>query len=118
MTNYDEAKKAHEFKFIEPLDESLILALNAEPDTPKDKMVYLIKEHLCRRGRKCSLCGKSYNRRNLIIDRRKPVSHGGRDNIENLQLLCHKCSALKGGSTMLQIRKKLRAQKPNIKKRG
>ena len=115
MTDRLEAQEAHEFKLIEPLDESLILTLKAAADMPKGRIIDLLKEHLCRRGKNCALCGKNFNRRELIIDRRKPISHGGRDNIENLQLLCHRCSALKGDNTMLQIRKKLRAQKKTYK---
>ncbi len=109
MTNRYEA---HEFRLIDPLDESLLQTLNAEPGASRGAVITLIKEYLCRRGRRCSLCGKGFNRRDLTIDRRRPISHGGKDNIENLQLLCYECSALKGGGTMLDIRKKIRAQKP------
>ncbi|MFH1789226.1 MAG: HNH endonuclease [Candidatus Altiarchaeota archaeon] len=111
MAKPDEAKEAPEFKLIEPLNESLILTLKAEPFVPKGKIIDLIKEHLCRRGKKCSLCKKTYDRQDLRIDRRKPISRGGQDNIGNLQLLCHKCAALKGSKTMLQTRKKIRTQK-------
>ncbi len=111
MNDYQEDRKPDRFMLITPLDEDLIIALDIEPSTPRGKVIELIKEYICRRGKKCSLCGKTHNRRDLTIDRRKPISHGGRDNIENLQLLCHNCSELKGNSTMLQVRKRLREQK-------
>ncbi|MFH1835512.1 MAG: HNH endonuclease signature motif containing protein [Methanobacteriota archaeon] len=113
MNDSYEGKPVNEFKLMEPLDERLIQTLKADSSTPKGEIINLIKEHICRRGKKCRLCGKRCYRRDLIIDRRKPISHGGKDNIENLQLLCQKCSALKGNNTMLQIRKKLRAEKLN-----
>lgn len=108
---YHEDKVTEKFKLIEPLDERLIRTLKIDPSTPKGRIIILIKEHLCRRSTRCSLCKQKFNRRSLIIDRRKPTSHGGKDNIENLQLLCQKCSALKGGNTMLQTRKKIRTRK-------
>lgn len=111
MTMYHSAKGANEFKLIEPIDESLAELFDVHPGMPKGAVIDRIKEYLCRRGKKCSLCGKSRHRRELKIDRRKPVSHGGKDNIENLQLLCYRCSALKGNSTMLEMRKTLRMKK-------
>ncbi|MFH1722192.1 MAG: HNH endonuclease signature motif containing protein [Candidatus Altiarchaeota archaeon] len=109
--HYHRPKVFPEFRLIEPLDENLIETLKADPATPKGKIIDLIKEHIFRRSKKCSLCGNRCNRRDLGIGRRKPISHGGKDNIENLQLLCFSCSELKGNSTMLQIRKKLWVQK-------
>ena len=111
MTNSQNPLRAHELKLIDPIDEILLTTLNATADMPKGRIMDLIKEHLCRRGKTCALCGKNFNRRGLIIDRRKPISHGGKDNIENLQLLCFSCSALKGNNTMLQVRKKQRSAK-------
>jgi|GEM_PF-1441840 len=113
MTDSYEGKPAPKFNLIVPLDENLIRTLKADSSTPRGEIINLIKEYICRRGKKCSLCGKRCYRQDLIIDRRKPISHGGKDNIENLQLLCQKCSELKGNNTMLQIRKKIRAEKHN-----
>jgi len=40
----------------------------------------------------CAYCG---SKKNLEIDHIKPVSKGGDNNIENLQILCHKCNRAK-----------------------
>jgi hypothetical protein len=71
-------KASEEFRFIKPLDEGLMQALNVDPSTPRGKIVDLIKEYICRRGKRCSLCGKRKNRKELNIDRRKPKSQGGK----------------------------------------
>ncbi len=109
MSRYQRDK--YKFSLIEPIDDSLIQTLGIEHGTPKADIISLIKEYMCRRGKKCALCGKTFNRKDLTIDRRKSISHGGKDNMDNLQLLCHNCSELKGNSTMLQVRKQLRLQK-------
>jgi len=41
----------------------------------------------------CKTCGK---REDLEIDHIRPVTKGGKDNIENLQTLCKRCNVKKG----------------------
>lgn len=101
----------HEFLLAKRLDETLLADLKASADMPRGHICDLIKEHLIRRGKNCAICGKHHNRRDLVIDHRVPTSHGGQDNIENLQLLCIGCSLIKGNDTMMEVRKKLRAKK-------
>lgn len=43
--------------------------------------------------KKCLICGTG---KNLTIDHIKPVSLGGKNNIENLQVLCSACNQIKG----------------------
>lgn len=100
-----------EFRLIEPLDEGLLSELKVPADMPEEGIINLIREHLYRRDNRCALCGKAFQRRELTVDRRRPVSHGGGDGIKNLQLLCRKCSELKGTGSMLDVRKRLRALK-------
>ena len=110
MSKKRKTKELHDFMLINPIDESLLETLNADSSTPRAEVIDLIKEYIGRRSRKCGLCGKTHNRRELQIDRRKPLSHGGKDNIKNLQLLCQKCKEIKGDNTMLQTRKNLREE--------
>jgi 5-methylcytosine-specific restriction endonuclease McrA len=101
------------FSFVLPkeLDKSMLKELDATSDMPRGHIVDLIKEHLCRRGKNCALCNKSFNRRDLQIDRRRPTSQGGGDSMDNLQLLCKNCAMLKGSKSMLEARKKQRLEK-------
>jgi len=101
----------NEFRLSATLDESLLAALGATADMPRGCIIDLIKEYLVRRGKRCALCGKTYNRRELNIDRRRPASKEGGDNIENLQLLCRGCVVLKGTGSMLDVRKRMRLNK-------
>ena len=101
----------YDFTLSDPLDESLLEAVGASSDMPKGRIMDLIKEYLCRRGKTCAICQKTCNRKELTLDHRKPTSKGGTDRIENIQLLCRRCLPLKGNSTMLDIRKRLRQAK-------
>jgi len=111
MFNRQTTREDREFKFIDPLDESLLRELNVPSDMPEAGIINLIREHLYCRSNRCALCGAVHHRRELTVGRRRPESHGGEDNIKNLQLLCRRCSALKGDGTMLHVRKRLRAEK-------
>jgi 5-methylcytosine-specific restriction endonuclease McrA len=111
MMNRDRPVHEPEFRLAKVLDATLLETLGATADMPRGRIVDLIKEYLCRRGRVCAFCGKTFNRRELYIDHRKPSGHGGLDNLENLQLLCIKCSQFKGKGTMLDARKRLRQRK-------
>jgi len=101
----------YEFRLSKELDPELLEKLQAKADDPRGHIVDLIKEYLIRRGRNCALCGQHFNRRELSIDHRRPTNEDGRDNIENLQLLCRKCVQFKGHGTMLDARKRMRATK-------
>lgn len=54
----------------------------------KNKHIVIEKD-----GGKCKKCKSSDN---LTIDHIVPIKKGGRDNIENLQLLCRSCNSKKG----------------------
>ena len=45
---------------------------------------------------KCAYCGRTHRSRYLEIDHKYPVSRGGNDEIDNLQLLCTPCNMRKG----------------------
>lgn len=45
-------------------------------------------------GGKCAICG---NESNPTIDHIIPISKGGHDGIDNLQVLCGSCNSKKGG---------------------
>jgi len=48
-------------------------------------------------GNKCLHCGTT---KRLTCDHIKPLSRGGRNDIENLQLLCHSCNCHKSTKTI------------------
>ena len=56
--------------------------------TPKE-----IRKMINSKNASCAYCG---SKKNLEIDHIKPVSKGGGNNIENLQILCRKCNKAKG----------------------
>jgi DNA modification methylase len=58
---------------------------------------------------KCQGCLISFPFRNLTIDHVIPVSKGGTDHIDNLQLLCGACNSTKGAGTNEEFLVKLRA---------
>ena len=45
---------------------------------------------------RCAYCGRTHRSRYLEIDHKYPVSRGGNDEIDNLQLLCNPCNMRKG----------------------
>jgi 5-methylcytosine-specific restriction endonuclease McrA len=49
-----------------------------------------------RDGSDCSICGKSLASREITIDHRVPLSRGGADSIENMQIVCEPCGREKG----------------------
>lgn len=100
-----------DFKLARELDESLLLDLGLDSDTPRGLIVEAIKEYLVRRGKNCAICGKRHDRKQLQIGRRRPASKGGGDKMGNLQLICPKCVEIKGDNTMLEVRKMLRSRK-------
>ncbi len=44
----------------------------------------------------CAICGKPVTKNEFTIDHIIPLSRGGRNDIENLQIACHDCNELKG----------------------
>ena len=56
-----------------------------------------IKEELIKKnGNKCSICGRKFDEfEHPTIDHIFPISLGGKDNIENLQLTCNICNIKK-----------------------
>ena len=64
-----------------------------DTDPVPDSLRYrLLKES----GGRCSLCGVTKKERPLDIDHIIPRSKGGKNNEENLQVLCDKCNRSKG----------------------
>jgi len=58
---------------------------------PSTKEWSLLSEHVHERDNyKCSMCNKNNNER-LEVHHKKPLSMGGDNNIDNLELLCVKC---------------------------
>lgn len=44
----------------------------------------------------CAICGKPIERNDFTIDHIIPLSRGGSNDLENLQIACHDCNELKG----------------------
>jgi 5-methylcytosine-specific restriction endonuclease McrA len=55
-------------------------------------------------GDNCLCCGKL---RDVGIDHILPISHGGDNNIDNLQVLCRTCNSKKGKHNIIDYRKNL-----------
>jgi len=63
-----------------------------ESDPVPDSLRY---EVLRRGGGRCALCGATKNDRPLHVDHIIPRSRGGRNTVDNLQVLCDKCNLAK-----------------------
>ncbi len=59
----------------------------------------------------CNGCETPFAIRNLQTDHIKPQAKGGRDIIQNLQLLCGACNSLKGTGNMADLRKELKRKR-------
>lgn len=53
---------------------------------------------------RCALCGRTREVDRLEIDHIVPVSKGGKDTYENLQVLCRKCNAVKSNAHSADLR--------------
>lgn len=69
----------------------------------KEKWKEIKKELFDYQGGRCEGCGNEFEWRNLVIDHIVPVSKGGGDHINNLQLLCDACNRLKGTGTQKRL---------------
>lgn len=58
----------------------------------------------------CEGCGEHFQIQHLEVDHIVPLSKGGTDHIENLQLLCGSCNRIKGNRGMDYLRVKLQLQ--------
>ncbi len=74
--------------------------LDTEP-VPDSMRFKLLKEA----GGRCALCGATKNEQPLDIDHIKPRSRKGKNNEENLQVLCAKCNRSKGNKDETDFRK-------------
>ena len=57
---------------------------------------------------KCAICGKHIKYKRMTIDHIVPLSQGGTDDYENLQLACHACNRMKNDFMEDQFYKHLR----------
>jgi 5-methylcytosine-specific restriction endonuclease McrA len=46
-------------------------------------------------GNTCSNCNKEYEKKYLHIDHIKPISKGGKNTLDNLQMMCVECNLIK-----------------------
>lgn len=60
-----------------------------------------------KQGGNCKGCKHHFRKRNLTIDHIVPVSEGGGDELENLQMLCAACNSVKGNRGMEYLMKVL-----------
>jgi ATP adenylyltransferase len=81
--------------------------LDTDP-VPDSLRFKLLKEA----GGRCALCGATKNERPLDIDHIKPRSRKGKNEEENLQVLCSKCNRSKGNKDETDFRK-LGIQEPD-----
>ena len=62
---------------------------------------------------RCAYCGRSHRIDYLEIDHKLPVSRGGGDEVENLQLLCTSCNMRKGIQTDQEFRRRYQRLLPD-----
>ena len=63
-------------------------------------------------GRRCAYCGRAHRMDYLEIDHKNPVSRGGGNEVDNLQLLCTPCNMRKGIQTDTEFRRRYRRLLP------
>lgn len=57
---------------------------------------------------KCALCGKPVKFKKMTVDHKIPLSQGGTNAMENLQLSCRSCNLMKSGLTETEFYQKCR----------
>ena len=65
------------------------------------------KEMFAIQSGRCAGCDMKFSERRLYVDRIFPLSKGGTDSADNLQLLCSSCDSLKGEGDMDYLRMQL-----------
>ena len=56
---------------------------------------------------KCAICGKPVKFKKMTIDHITPLSRGGTNNYDNLQLACLSCNRLKSNLIMQELADKI-----------
>ena len=56
----------------------------------------------------CNGCHRHYEIKDFTVDHKTPHSQGGTDHVENLQLLCQNCNAIKGDRSQEYLDERLR----------
>lgn len=67
----------------------------------RNKREDIINEWIKANGNQCPICGGILEPANCVIDHIYPVSMGGTDEIDNLQVLCGHCNIVKGNRPFL-----------------
>lgn len=80
---------------IEIVGQEVAKATPASRTELSDKRKALVRE---RCGNKCSYCGVSGDEAEMTIDHITPISKGGRNDIDNLNLACRSCNSKKNNS--------------------
>lgn len=57
---------------------------------------------------RCAICGEPIGFKNLTLNHKVPLSKGGTNEFENLQLACRECNLMKKGLTEKEFQKKVR----------
>jgi ATP adenylyltransferase len=81
-----------------------------EDDPVPDSLRYIV---LARSGGRCALCGATKKERPLDVDHIVPRSRGGKNTIENLQVLCSKCNRSKRDKDATDFRDDLPGDEPD-----
>lgn len=87
---FDIFQKIIEKKKISQLKKDLTKRRRTDFDKNRDSLLLLMIE---KNGLKCKTC---FSIENITVDHIIPISKGGSDAIENLQLLCRSCNSKKG----------------------
>ncbi len=82
------------------------LGRTSQPRTPRTYQTHKHTLYGSQEGR-CAGCNVLFPFRNLTVDHVIPLSKGGSDALENLQLLCGACNSTKGSGTQADLLAKL-----------
>ena len=70
-------------------------------DIPRHHKLKAERENLYEvQGGKCNQCGQGFGLRHLNVDHITPVTRGGSQRMDNLQLLCEPCQSRKKDSVV------------------